>query len=288
MFQIYEPFNRDAPVHLDVPDRFCHVTSASPQSLKDEISSLIELGDLKRRSGQIHKAILQRNAVNRDPAPRFSIRRLKEEGSFLDPKRVCIKDPIGLYAADWLADQHGAIGVVMVRHPCAVVSSYIGLGWNSEMEALKDRPIPSGHQDIEEDIERYKAGALSQLEELILQWRVLTAESLALSKRYEDWICLTHENLCAAPDDWFGYIYNRLSLHYSAAIQAKVKRESSGANAVDPSAPKQHSHHRDSRQLATVWKKRLKPSDIDLILYQAGDLWSRIVETFPARPTVVT
>ncbi len=286
VFQLYEPFNPDAPVNLNVPERFYHMTDDTPNALKRELAELIQLGDVSRRFFQLPIGVAQARAAERNPAAHFAVQRLRARKPFLSPHRVCVKDPIGLYAADWLAREHDAVGVVMVRHPCAVISSYLALGWESEMPTLINRALPEGADYLVPKCEAYRRGEIDKLDALILQWQILTEETLALHKRNPEWLFIVHDRLCEAPEIWFEFIFRALDLPFDHKTRAKVTAESSSKNKVDPRQHVQHSHTRDSKSLATAWRARLDSDVADQILAQATGTWERALAAFPERPGV--
>lgn len=284
VFQLYEPFNPDAPVYLNVPEPFYPMGADAPEPLKQELDELIQLGEVSRRILSVPKGVFQVLSAGRNPATYFVLRRLRAREPFLSPIRVCVKDPIGLYSADWLASEYDAAGVVMVRHPCAVISSYLALGWESDMPTLINRALPEDANYLEPKCEQYSRGELGDLDALILQWQILTEETLALKKRHPEWMYIVHDRLCEAPEEWFEFIFQKLGLSFDEKTRAKVALESSSSNKIDPGKHVQHSHARDSKALATAWQSRLDPDVADQILAQATGTWERVLATLPDRP----
>ena len=52
------------------------------------------------------------------------------------------KDPHALFSASWFADRLGCRVVVCVRHPAAIVSSHVRLGWRVPLAHLRAQPAP--------------------------------------------------------------------------------------------------------------------------------------------------
>lgn len=284
VFQLYEPFNPEAPAYLSVPDKFYHMNKNAPDRLKDELDDLIGLGEVRNRISKLPIGLLQAKSAKPDPAGRFVARRVRDREPFMSPKRVCVKDPIGMYAADWLANEYDALGVVMVRHPCAVISSYLALDWESELPSFIDNPLASNADYLKPSIEQYRRGELNRVQVVTLQWQILAEETLALKARHPDWVFVVHDHLCEAPEEWFEHIFDKLDLPFDESTRSKVRAESSASNKVDPTKHVQHSHTRNSRSLASAWQSRLDPEISDQILAQAGSTWERVLAALPERP----
>ncbi len=285
---LYEPLNNDAPLHIGAPSRFYQVTHESPSHIRAACDDLVSLGSLHKRLQMGAKGIAQWVMGQRKAGNHFAARSLTGRGEpFLSPKRSCIKDPIAFYSAEWFAEQHNANVVVMVRHPCSVISSYLKLGWTSDMAALKQRPVPGGYKELENRIQNWEPGSLP-LDDLILQWKLLSARTLSLQKQYPGWTYIVHDRLCNDPEAWFENIFKRLDLQFTDNIREKVRAESSEENTVDPEKHVQHMHSRASRTIANAWRTRLKPAIAEKILAETDITWNQILEALPATPDALT
>ena len=275
VFYIYEPFNDDAPHHLPVPERFIDLSLNAPADLLHDLDEIMRLRAFGTRASGLLRWGLERsmrrapNRAARHAAACLSRRRQQ----FFSATRVCLKDPLAFYSAEWLAEHYDAEVVVLVRHPAGVVSSYLGLDWLPEHEAILARPPPPGMPDLADDIERYRAGGMSRLEALVLQWRVFTAHTLDMQARRPDWTFILHEALCDDPVGEFSRLFGALSIPFTDHTRAVIEEGSGEGNAVDGTKHVQHSHKRASRDLASAWRKRLSDADIDYILQKAGGLW---------------
>lgn len=284
VFQLYEPFNPEAPVSISVPDKFYAMDADAPKTIKHELDEILGLGHVANRILKVPVGVLQGKSKQPNPAGRFVVRRIRDREPFLSPKRVCVKDPIGIYASDWLAKEYDAMGVVMVRHPCAVISSYLALKWDSEYPSFSKYDLAPDAEYLKPKVDAYHRGELSDLDVKILQWQVLAEETLALKERYPNWVFVVHDFLCQAPDEWFAYIFDQLDLPYDKETRAKVLAESSANNSTDPDKHVQHSHARDSRALVNAWQDRLDPKIADQILAEASVTWERVLAALPSRP----
>ena len=290
VFSIYEPFNKDAPGNLATPDRFHEITDTSDARVRAECAELVALGKLPRRALMTLPGLGQYRARTRRLAPRLAARQmLKAEGPFLSTGRVCIKDPLAFYSAEWLAREHSAKPVILIRHPCSVISSYLALGWKSEMPALMKHRVPSIPGSLALEVAAYRDTPTSDLHALILQWKVMAAKTLEYSKRHPNWKFVVHDLLCQWPEKQFEEIFAYLDLDLTDQIRERIRSESSPDNVVDPRKHTQHAHSRASRDLVDAWRTRLEPALADQILADTNELWRMVLRAFtPELETVAT
>jgi hypothetical protein len=73
-----------------------------------------------------------------------------------------IKDPIALFAAEWLADVFGVRVVVLIRHPAAFAASLKRLNWTHPFGDFLAQPLFMRDllAPFEEDIRRFAAAEL--------------------------------------------------------------------------------------------------------------------------------
>ncbi|MDS9468937.1 sulfotransferase [Paracoccus sp. MBLB3053] len=276
VFLIYEPFNDDVGARLRLPERFMRLTDGNSAPHRQEIDDLIALGRLSRRSALAMRGIAERwrPGEKRYTPGWLAFRRLHSQGQdFFGPRRVCIKDPIAFYSSEWLADTYDAQVIVMVRHPCSVIASYLSLGWESEVEAMLPHPVPEGFAGLRDEIEARNGPVQDRLTDLILQWKLFTAETLDLQRRRPDWTYILHDDLCLRPLHYFEAIFAKLGLSFTSDIADKVRRESSGTKNAANGKPVQHRHERDSRSVIDAWQEKLPGEIAERILRETAELW---------------
>lgn len=276
VFQVYEPFNDDVGARLNLPDRFMRLTCENSPPVRRELDDLVSLGRFGSRSALAVRGVAERwrpGPKRYTPARLAARRLLRHRKDFLTPHRVCIKDPIAFFSAEWLAQTYGAQVVVMLRHPCGVISSYLSLDWDSELEAILERPIPEGYPELAEEVARRKAGPQDKLSDLILQWKLFTAATLDLQRRHPDWMFILHDDLCLHPGEYFERIFRALDLRLTPLIADKIRRESSSTAAGAGTGEVQHQHERDSRAVIDAWRKKLPHDAAERILAETADLW---------------
>ena len=273
VFRIYEPFNDDVGAKLDLPERFMRVTQGSSDQVKDEIDDLIKLGGFKHRALLAIRGTAERclPASWRYTPARLAARRLlRERKDFVSPRRVCIKDPIAFFSAEWLAETYDAQVIVLVRHPCGVAGSYLSLDWDSDLPGAIRHPVTGRHSYLNADVERRNSEPPDRLRDLILQWKLFTAHTLELKARHPDWLFVLHDELCIDPAVYFERIFTELGLSLTPAIENKIRQESTGS---DPQGGHQHSHVRDSRAVVDAWKKKIPEGVASRVLSETALLW---------------
>ena len=274
VFYIYEPFNDEAPHHLRLPERFIALDAENGAAHRPAIDELIALGRPVTRWGKALRGAVEYRAGEPDLAGRLAARALAyRRESFGKARRVCIKDPLAFFAAEWLADTYDAQVVVMLRHPGGVISSYLALDWPSEMRAIAGCNIPLADRELAREVAEFRPDERSALDGLLLQWRLFTRATLELKQRRPDWIFLIHDRLCLEPETYMRDVYARLDLPFSADIASRLQRDTTASAPADAEGHVQHRHSRDSRALVEEWRERLDPSVADRILAETGDLW---------------
>ncbi|MEM8629761.1 MAG: sulfotransferase [Pseudomonadota bacterium] len=289
VFNIYEPFNDDVGARLDLPERFMRITPGNADSVKAEIDALMSLGNFKDRALLAVQGTAERvlPASKRYTPARLAARRLlRHRQDFINPRRVSIKDPIAFYSSEWIADTYDAQVVILIRHPCGVVGSYLSLGWDSELPEMIKHPVAEGYSSLCKEIAHRRADQPDQLGDLILQWKLFTAATLELSERRSDWIFVLHDELCLQPEDHFRALFKQLDLAFTPEIAEKIKVETS--NAAEPKSSVQHQHNRDSRALVDAWQEKLPQEDANRILVDTADLWAQAKERFSLQKGMVS
>ena len=125
------------------------------------------------------------------------------------------------------SDTYSADVVVMVRHPCSVVASYLSLDWESELDAILMHPVPEGFPGLREEIARRNAAPKDRIADLILQWKLFTAKTLELQRHRPTWTFVLHDDLCRRPMHYFEAIFETLELPLTPVIAEKIRRETS-------------------------------------------------------------
>lgn len=178
--------------------------------------------------------------------------------------RPLLKDPFAVFSVPWLVRRWGAQTVALVRHPAAVVSSWLRLGWVVRPARLWEQPLLVRDWLAPEAAVVQAAGQSDDpLVAAAVLWRLiygvvyrLREQGLALVIRYED--------LALDPEGAFERVYRHLGLTYTPQAQRAIRCYTQ-AEAVETDPAHPHRVRLNSREAATVWKQRLDPEAIQRI-----------------------
>jgi hypothetical protein len=178
-------------------------------------------------------------------------------------RRPLLKDPIALFAAGWLNANFDVQPVVLLRHPCAFVSSIVRLGQRHPLlDFLSQRSLMEGPlAHLATDIERaFKASDLSLLDEGVLLWRIFYSIITRYRASNPEWIFVRHEDLARNPVCAFQSIAERLGLQWTS-ITDRYLRTASFSTAT-PVYPPGDQTRRLSAAVPDLWRKRLTASQV--------------------------
>lgn len=275
-FEIYEPFNSDFTYHLDLPTRFYRITPEETPRYRRQVDRLIELSSLSGRLKKLPRGMMDRMRAEKDVPSALALKKCVQNNKrFVSARRVVFKDPIAFFSASWLAETYDADVVLMLRHPGGVISSYLALDWQAETPELIDHMMPETREKLEAEITQWRATPGDRIGELILQWKIFTIETIALSNANPDWHVVSHEYLCDHPEEVFSTLFRAFGLDYSEQVRAKIAESTGANNIVDPKKHTQHNLNRQSKTLKDSWKKRLDDEVLKRIATEAEPLWEK-------------
>lgn len=189
----------------------------------------------------------------------WRFRRLRQEGAPL--LRPLIKDPIALLAAEWLAAQFDMEVVILIRHPAAFVNSLLRVGWGFDFDELlrQDRLMDGYLHDLRDELEQRPADPIDRG---ALLWCCFATVIGEFKKAHPGWMLACHEDICRDPDGEFRRLCAALDIPWGSEIVAAIRESSSGSNPVSAPHDKTHYLKRNSRRLASSWKRSLTEAQI--------------------------
>jgi len=182
-------------------------------------------------------------------------------------RRPLLKDPIALFAAEWLAAHFDMAVVVMVRHPAAFAGSIKRLGWRFDFRWWLDQPLLLRDHlgPMAGELTRMTRGDHDAVDEAIVLWNSFYGVVRALVARHPDWHLVVYEDLAEAPVEGFARLYRGLDLRFDDDVAHRVAAFSDEDNVVDVPDRDKGTVRRNSTAAKWTWLRRLTPQEIDRV-----------------------
>lgn len=189
-------------------------------------------------------------------------------------QKPLIKDPFAVFSSEWFGRNLGCRLVIVVRHPAAVASSLMKLGWSFNFQDLLEQPLLMRDwlDPFREDMEKLIGTPYDLIAQSSLLWRMVYQSVKDLGKKLPGLIVVRHEDISVDPLGAFNHLYGDLGLEYSAEIQEVIWAASSGKNPKETSKNTVHSVRIDSQALVKSWRQRLSKVDIDRVWKLTSDV----------------
>lgn len=198
-------------------------------------------------------------------------------------RRPLVKDPIALFAAEWLFLRFDMQVVVMIRHPVAFASSIKRLRWDFDFGwwAIQEDLLRDHLSEFREEIGAFAATEHDHIDQAILLWRCMYTVVDHYRDAHPDWQFVIYERLAEQPAEGFQRLYEALDLRHDAAVAAKIAAYSASTNVKDVPADQLGTTKRDSQAALAAWRKRLTPEEVDRVLEGTADVARRF---YPDEP----
>jgi hypothetical protein len=169
---------------------------------------------------------------------------------------MVIKDPIGCLLTEYLAENFAVKPVILIRHPVSVVASAVRLGWNMNLDPIRQQPelVEDYFSDEKEFL---FAERKDRVENASALWRALNKVLLSQIKQHPSWRVVTHEALSQDPVAHFCRLYEALDLPWSPRVAERVVALTSRENRVDARKGRVHEFKRNSSGIFAHSLKRL-------------------------------
>ena len=192
-------------------------------------------------------------------------------------RRPLLKDPIALFASEWVARRFDLDVVVMIRHPAAFASSIKRLGWRFDFTTWLEQPLLLRDHlgPVQADLERMAAGGSDLVDEAIVLWNALYGVVATLEDRHPEWHVLRYEDLAADPVEGFARLYPSLGLRWDDGVARRVAGFSDERNVKEVPAGEKGTVRRDSRAAMWTWTSRLTAEEVDRVRAGTAALASR-------------
>lgn len=185
-----------------------------------------------------------------------------------------IKDPFAVFSSEWFIKCLGCRTVVIVRHPAAVASSLMKLGWSFDYRDLLDQPLLMRDwlEPFRGEMEKIMDSPSDLIAQSCLLWRMVYRTVNELRENLPELMVVKHEDLSIDPLGGFEQLYKGLGLEYTGEIQSSIGAASSGGNPKETSKRTVHSVRIDSQALVKSWQQRLSQADINRVRKLTSDV----------------
>ncbi|MDY6782796.1 MAG: sulfotransferase [Cyanobacteriota bacterium] len=177
------------------------------------------------------------------------------------PGRVAIKDVNSLLMLEWIDSHMTQTIVIIMRHPCAVASSWLRLwgGPQKGLETFLDILLkqPQLMQDYLSPFEEVIKTASGFWQKIGAFWGAMYYVALEQQKKHPNWLVVQHEEFCQNPTQAYGKLFKQLDLPWSARTHNFLEI-STGKKSKNPFVTQ-----RISSQESDKWKQELEPWQIE-------------------------
>jgi len=184
-----------------------------------------------------------------------------------------IKDPFAVFSSEWFRNSLGCRIVIVVRHPAAVTSSILKLGWNFDFQDLLDQPLlmrdwlGSFQAEMEKEIDSQE----DLIAQSCLLWRMIYTNVDEMMKKIPEMIIIRHEDFSLDPLAKFKQLYQELDLEFTDDIQNIINVSTSDKNPKTTSRSTVHSVRINSQAQVKSWQQQLSKYEIERIRTLTSD-----------------
>jgi len=182
----------------------------------------------------------------------------------LQGRRPLMKDPLALFAAEWLAKRFGMDVVVLIRHPAAFVGSIKAAGWTFPFAHFKSQPrlMETYLRPFASEIEAQCDRAEEPVTQAILLWKIFHHAILDYRKQHPEWVFVRYEDLARNPLEQFRSLQRRLDLELAVEIDRHISVYSEKRQGPPDTNSAKVCRPMDSRANIQSWKERLTEKEI--------------------------
>ena len=142
-------------------------------------------------------------------------------------RAAIIKDPTGLFLAEYLYKKFDVKPIILVKHPISLVASFKRVGWQPLMAYFNNQP------DLIEDYFAdnpmlFKDDRNSLVQQVATFWAIAYKVLLEQASRYPTWQVILHEELCDQPVSTLKQLHQAVDLKWSPTIERKVQKLTQG------------------------------------------------------------
>jgi len=188
--------------------------------------------------------------------------------------RPLVKDPIALFAADWLATQFAMQVVVMIRHPAGFAASLKRLDWDFPFSCLLEQAeLMNGRLSrFEAEIRDFARERKPIIDQAALVWKLKHYVVAAYRTAHPEWTFLRNEDLSLDPLSVFRDLFDRLQLPFTDAITTEISAYTSAHNPRDARDGVVLDLRRNSVANVSAWSELLTADEIARVRRGIGEI----------------
>ena len=193
--------------------------------------------------------------------------------SNLQNRKPLIKDPIAVFAAEWMASKFDINVVILIRNPFAFVGSMKKANWTFDFNNFLQQPLLlNKYLSIYADQIKYFAqNKPDTIDSSILLWRCIYYTVYQYQQKYPNWIFIKHEDFSKNVVDNFTTLFNQLNVTLTDKLKAKILKSSNVETKPDHLISSQEIQ-RNSLDNLKSYQYRLTKEEIDLIQRETEDV----------------
>jgi Sulfotransferase family len=178
-----------------------------------------------------------------------------------------MKDPVALLSSQWIAREFGARVVVLIRHPAAVVSSFLRLGLPVDIPGLLRQPLLMRDllYPMEGEFRDLLAAPRSPVEYAAMLWKALYFAVHCFQQQHSNWLFIRHEDLSQDPVAGFEKICHHVGIEFTPRIRRAVLDSNDAALPPELDPKLAFTTRRNVAANLTNWKTRVSQDDLRII-----------------------
>ena len=192
------------------------------------------------------------------------VKRMLYKKAYVNNKRFLLKDPIAIFASEWLFEVYHSQNIVLIRHPAAFISSLKKNRWEHDFSDFYKQPVlvEDYLKPFLKDIDECIKQGYNIVDQGILLWNIFHSYILEMQKKHAEWYFVRHEDLSNSPLNEFRKIFTYLNLPWTTKTERYILKTTSSSNTSERSDNEIHQLKRDSKSNIYNWKKRLSIEQI--------------------------
>ena len=180
---------------------------------------------------------------------------------------MLVKDPLSALLSRYMHERHGVAVVALVRHPAAFYYSHKRLGWDFDLDNLREQPcLLEDH--LQQEAALLKRTSWTYPERLAVLWRCVNKVLKEFSETFAEettWMLKRHEDYCTRPMEEFEDVFGRLNMDFSSSVKQYIRKSTSRSNATSARSGEPHRLQRNSEAVAYYWKQQISARERDQI-----------------------